>query len=130
MALMNYREPNQVKWMGTRPGHNGTQVDKANTATNGIAIVYTVTAGKTLYLCTVSKWVELVAVGISSVFLRNVADVFQYNLIYELTVAGVLIPHRSVTFWPPLEVPAGYDICVRSSVAGLTVGSFVFGWEE
>ena len=44
-----HREPNQVKWIGVRPGHNGEQVLVAiDTAVN--VVVYTVAADTLLFL--------------------------------------------------------------------------------
>ena len=50
MALMTFREPNQVKWVGSRPGHNGTQIFGYALATNAVATCYFAPAGKAGYI--------------------------------------------------------------------------------
>jgi len=51
MALMKFREANQVKWVGVRPGHNGTFVS-AQGMCDAVAWVtfYTVPANKWLFI--------------------------------------------------------------------------------
>lgn len=130
MALMGWREPNQVKWVGTRPAHRGTQIGKSASAVNATAIVYTVTAGKTLYLCTASLMTETATVSAGIFSIRDGADVSWLHLTMgRANTAGYFIA-PCVTFWPPLEVPAGYDIVVFSSAALAAWTGSIFGWEE
>jgi len=130
MSAMAFREPNQVKWVGIRPAHNGEQVAKSNAATNGTTIIHTVTATKTLYLCT-STLTYWGAVGSGQIKVRNAADVDQYILVIGglITAAGAFFG-LSIPFNPPLEIPAGWDVVVLSSIAASVAEGFIFGWEE
>lgn len=130
MALMKFREPNQVKWIGVRPGHNGTQTAKYAVAVNQTTILHTVTAGKTLCLVTGSLYTQNSMLGLGQLYIRNDADAFWFSLcgIFGATLGGY--PGQSWHSYPPLEVPAGYDIIVTSSVAGFTVYGSISGWEE
>lgn len=130
MALMLHRETNQVKWIGTRPGHNGEQVVKSNNAINATSIVHTVTAGKTFYLC-LATFCLVDAVGAGMLFVRNGADVAQYTIIRSdiETLVGSTSP-LLIPFNPPIEIPASWDICVEATGVGCNANGFVFGWEE
>ena len=130
MALMNYREANQVLWRGVRPAHNGTQIVKYIFACNNVTIIHTVSAGTTFHLCSFGLGVHTVAAGTINVAVRNAADVFQYYLAMAEIVAGVTTMPFQGTFWPPLEIPAGYDLVVQSNAVVLTVMGMCFGWEE
>ena len=130
MAAMAFREPNQVRWVGTRPGHNGTQVIAGGTATNTVTILWTVTAGKTLHITYFSLAMRSGAVTAEcSISVRNGADVYQYSIVNIGTVAsdhGELAAALSV----PIEVPAGYDVYVASDSANLKAYGTIHGWEE
>ena len=130
MALMKFREENHVKRVGVRPGHDGTQIAKTNTAINLTAIVHTVTAAKTLFLTSAVLGVEVIAAGNAAAWIRDVGDVFWWYLFRTDIVAAQNPPIGVVTFWPPVEVPAGYDIVVMSAVALLKVRLSIHGWEE
>jgi len=130
MALMIHREPNQVKWVGTRPAHNGVQVSKNVLATNATTIIYTVSDNKTLFLCTASLGHYGIATGGTYLGVRNDGDVFQYYIHYVMCQLNYPSVPVVVTFWPPLEIPEKWDIIVVSGVAGLSAMGYVFGWEE
>ena len=129
MAML-HREPNRVKWVGVRPGHEGTQIVKANHTGPGLAIIHTVTAGKTFFLTGVSCYSHAgAAIAIGSVAVRNGADVYQYALIG----LGAPINNRvgaAISLWPPIEIPAGWDVYVDCGGAGSDNSGTVFGWEE
>ena len=127
---MKFREPNMVKWVGVRPGHNGIQVAKQNAVINATVIVHTVTDGKTFFLTTLTLSIEVPAAGYSYMFVRDAGDVVAYFLGFIQCSATSAAGPLAVTFNPPLEIPEKYDICVGSTVALLTVGGFVHGWEE
>ena len=130
MAAMAFREPNQVKWVGTRPGHNGEQVEKYNTATNGTAIVHTVTAGKTLYLVSAIIFPAAVNSGVGTVFIRDLLDAVWTYLVGMTGALNFGLIGQTLSLYHPIEVPEGYDICVLSGGAGLTVYGAIHGWEE
>ena len=130
MALMKFREPNQVKWMGLRPGHNGTQVRGYISVDNADAIVYTVPADKTFYLCSLTLGYLALAAGVAEISLRNAADAFLCNFLRDVIVATSSGRSQSLTFWPPMEITSLYDIFIKSNAAGLQINGFVFGWYE
>ena len=130
MSAMAFREPNQVKWVGTRPGHNGEQVAKLGSAEGGTTIIHTVTLGKTFFLSALSYTSFSDATPITmGVLVRNGADVHQYSLIHEL----VALAHTNafgMSYPVPVEIPAGYDICAHSSGATGRASACIHGWEE
>ena len=130
MALMGFREPNQVKWVGTRPAHRGTQITKSDTAANATTILHTVTAGKVFYLCGFTFCVYLSAAGIwTGLIVRDAGGVTQYHL---ANICSPIVDSQvlSLEFMVPLEIPSAYDVCTYS--LGVTAISFAFihGWEE
>ena len=130
MSAMAFREPNQVKWVGIRPGHNGSQVFKYASATNGVTIVHTVTAGKTLYLVTASIMSLSNQASNGFIGVRNGADVDQGYLCHVIGAALGGYPSPLWYSMPPLELPAGWDVYVQSGAAGFTAIGTIFGWEE
>jgi hypothetical protein len=130
MALMLHREPNQVKWVGTRPGHNGTQITKYNTALNNTVIIHTVTAGKTLYLVSAQIFTPNVGAVYGTLFIRDTLDAITMYLAGIINTPTGAVSGQLWTSYPPLEVAAGYDICVLSSAAGVNYIGSIFGWEE
>ena len=130
MAKMTFREDNQVKRVGTRPGHEGTQVAKYNRTTPALALIHTVTAAKTFYLCSASLGSDQLAAGESYLAYRDAADLNTVIFLIDLSTATIPHPACVITFWPPLEIPALYDIYVASGAAGTRAYGFVFGWEE
>jgi hypothetical protein len=129
MAML-HREPNRVKWVGVRPGHEGTQIHKRGVATNAIAIVHTVTAGKTFYF-TGFVWFARASLAAAEVIgrIRNVADVTVIDFIdYYFFTVGQLSICKS--YWPPIEIAAGFDIVVYSTDATSWAALTIDGWEE
>ena len=130
MSAMSYREPNQVKWVGIRPGHNGTQVAIGQVAVNATNIIYTVTAGKTFYLSHAQLNFYAVLAAITFLlYVRDGADVGQYNII-SLASAGAGHLASPCVFYPPIEIPAGWDIVVSSNSLSGNAYAFIHGWEE
>jgi len=68
MAYATFREPNQVKWVGVLPGHNGEQVIAQAVADNSTVIAYTVPAGKILLLSHFTSCVFNNAGGIGTAY--------------------------------------------------------------
>jgi len=130
MSLMNFREPNQVKWVGVRPAHNGIQIQKQGEAENGIVIIHTVTSGRTFYLTSVSWSANSSQTAVNFCLgVRNTSDVFVYDIcaVFFRAVGQV---GWGLTFNPPLEIPSGYDIYVHSSAVGASAKAFIHGWED
>ena len=130
MALMKFRESNQVAWYGSRPAHRGTQVVKSKVSQASTDIVHTVTSGKTLFLCGLIFSANTSAVDKTcKIFVRDDSDVLQYDFTaFTFRTTGVL--SISLPFYPPLEIPAGYDIVTTSPDASAKCSGFIFGWEE
>ncbi|RLG10436.1 hypothetical protein DRN69_09010 [Candidatus Pacearchaeota archaeon] len=133
-------EPNQVKWRGIRPvepreaipvqpfGDFGTQVAKHSSINNDTTIIHTVMSGKILYLCSLSFGMTPINAGEGWIFVRDENDNITYYLFttYRQQNDGICI---SMTFNPPLIIPAGYDICIQSNTEYCYVNGFIFGYE-
>ena len=130
MALMSYREANHVQWQGSRPAHDGTQVWAYASIINADWPVYTVGVGETLFLCECFLNSVGNITGTCSLALFTGLWAFQRYLCMCDTIADVQIQKDHCTFWPPLEVPAGYIIGVNSNALGLTAHGQIFGWRE
>lgn len=115
-------------------GDTGLRVDKIANASDSIIIVHTVTAGKILYLTRafLNVYTSAASMGhYASLFVRNVADVEQYQILmlsFQTTV--VTQDAKNAEYSNPIPVPEGYDICVRT--CNTLVHSFcgIGGWEE
>ncbi len=137
---------NQVRWRGIHnispliniQTHIGTfetsvdgvtraQIIKSNEVNNTTTILHTVTAGKTLYLCSCSLHVNAGANQLGHLKVRNVADVDQYFLL-DLETAAQAPMHGQNTFNPPIVIAAGFDIVVETTAA--QGAGFIFGWEQ
>ena len=130
MALMKFREPNQVRWQGVRPGHNGTQVLAFAFADNETTDIYTVPAGKTFFLTWYSLGLTTVAAGNCSLQIRTPVPVVLLVLDrLFFTVAGNM-PSVSQSLTFPIEVASTYLISVVSSAAGLRAYGNIVGWVE
>lgn len=130
MSAMAYREPNEVLWRGVRPGHRGVQVPKYNSASNGTTIVHTVTAAKVFFLTFWSFSARASAVGgTAEFFIRDDEDAAWFRIQF-LGFDAVGQGLDSGMFSPPLEIPAGYDIVVKSSLITCDVYGAIDGWEE
>jgi len=130
MALMSFREANQVLWRGCRPAHNGTQVVASLGKENGNGVLYTVPVGNTLFLTSFSVNLGLIAVGIADFYVRNGLAVYQYRLFRSSPQATDGTKHYGLSFAFPIEVPATYDFFLTSSAAGLYIDALITGWVE
>ena len=130
MSDMHFREPNQVKWQGSRPGHNGTQINVGlNINAIGATDVYEVPAGETAFITLLSL---SHADNVNCSFWIRIYDAVPalyrnlwcgYHFLNFPTVTGQL------KYWPPLEIPAGYFITFRQSV-NADMFAHVHGWSE
>lgn len=136
-------ENNLINIRGVRPGYDmdslreyprmpsaGIQVAASADIDNGTVIIHTVTAGKTLYLCHYmwSIWNISGGNGWGRLQVRDAGDA-QVYLIVDSGAADDFAYGISGNFNPPLEVPAGYDICVISGQADCWVSGFIHGYE-
>ena len=126
MSDMHFREPNQVKWMGSRPGHNGTQVIvMIDTAVSGE--LYEVTAGKTFYLTAFSVGQNMGVNQNCFLSVRNILDAGVYHLAHISVALGNMGGNCALSFYYPLEIPSLFDFYINC--ANLARG-FIAGWEE
>lgn len=132
MALMKFREQNHVLWRGSRPGHDGTQVQgEGYKAGTGNAVVYTVTAGLTLYLtyAFLSTRQSLVASGGAGLTIYTAVPAVWRDIFFHLyDLAGQKNSAQAFTF--PLEIPADYTIRVTNDHLQIDAYGIIWGWEE
>lgn len=97
------------KWDATYQGVARTQIIMANQAIAGTVIIYTVPAGKKLYITTAYAAFSHTAADYALLATRNAADVYVYTIIQlSIVVAGNLgISH---SFPMPLIVEPLYDV--------------------
>lgn len=127
---MNYKETNQVKWLGVRPAHYGDQIIIDQSVVNGSVIVHTVTAGKVFYLENfLMRFWSANAGNNALVGVRNVADVHQY-VICQMKLGAGIGDNVGMSFRSPIEIPAGYDVYLTVSGVGSDGLCSVSGWEE
>ena len=120
-----HREPNMVKWIGVRPGHNGEQVwESGELLALGNTLLYTVAAGKLLLLFDVNLSIQTSAASVEGGLLvyDAVPAIVDYFLHFRVP------PNFSVTdstaFWVPYEIPATYTVRLIASAAGYVYGGF------
>jgi len=106
----------------------GTQIAKEGNAVNATVIIHTVSTGKTLYLCSVSFSVYPTANGMGALYCRDTDDALQYIFFIIRRQANDGFA-TAMSFNPPLVIPAGYDLCVRSWNDGFDTRGFIFGYE-
>lgn len=125
-----HREPNMARWIGVRPGHNGDQVSVSLMTNGAVAIIYTVPAGKTLFLCGMTIGLYMSGAGVGAyVRVRNVADVTVYTLFAQVTNFAFDVTVAK-SYWPPIEIPTGYDIVQAATGAGQEIDTHIHGWVE
>lgn len=126
----SWREDNRQRWVGIRPAHNGVQVVSIASASNNVQILYTVPAGKVLYLVTDYLESYLTVAGRSSIlYITNSLDVLWYYLILHMTPNSGSFYDR-ITRFHPLEVPEGYKIKCSTDIVGNGNNGGIEGWVE
>ena len=117
MAIL-HREPNQVKWIGVRPGHNGEQVIEGDTAVNVLKTIYTVPADKILLLNNYVATIYCAAGGNGSVMIYNAVPALYRTLVLMPATAndnGFV----SVSFPMPIELSEGFSIRALTTAANI-----------
>ena len=130
MSAMSFREPNQVKWVGVRPAHNGEQVVASGLASNSTAILYTVPSNKTFYFVSYGATAYIAATGISAWMQIYDGAGALWNTIIDFISDSVGALRADNTFYPPMELPSGYSIRLVSNDSNVQIRAFIFGWEE
>ena len=119
MAVTVHREPNMVKWIGVRPGHNGEQIlIDIDTAVS--VIVYTVPADKLLFLF---DWSISTVANLnihSRLQIRTAVPVVVANIAGASSYTGDSGTNNAQALWVPIEIEAGYDIYLVAT--GVTRG--------
>ena len=134
---------NRVLWRAIAPTPNpesmrvynrqksgSVQIAKSASIINDAAIVHTVTAGKTFYLCAVTSTIDNKSGGNSwgGIRLRNVGDTYQFDFII-FQGDDPYANTDSLTFNPPMEIIAGWDVYIQSGGAGVMIYGFCYGYE-
>ena len=130
MARMGWREANRARWVGIRPAHEGEQVVARSSHENSTVVLYTVPAGRTLYLCGANLGVRATAAGyvLISIY-TDLGAVYWEFLYYGFPAAGGAGSYV-FPFSPPLELPSGYTVKDVSSAPGLWTVGAIWGWVE
>ena len=126
--MTKHREPNKVKWVGVRPGHNGEQIHKSGRANNDTVILYTVPADKILLLF---NW------GISTFWtaLNTYVSLGIYDAVpaIETTLVDILMQvigdtyDREASYDMPIELPEDYSLRLVSGAIGCYISGYVHG---
>lgn len=130
MADVGYREPNQVKWYGWRPGIRGTHIIRAGRHQGlGDTDVYTISAGVTFFLTGFSY-----SINYSNVGSQGIIDIYDdagltWKRLWSMKqdATGELIGSLGLFF--PIEVPAAYTFRVRSFASWVDMQACIWGWE-
>jgi len=130
MALMKFRQSNQVRWVGTRPAHDGTQVLTYGTAVNAVDTFYTVPPGQVFYLTHVMWGYTSIAVGLTNLAIQDAVPAVISYCFYEVILATSEGKSGGVSYWPPIEMIEGWRLRLQSNAAGLTVRAAIHGWVE
>ena len=125
MAIV-HREPNQVKWIGVRPGHNGEQIIANNDVNNATVIVYTVPANKILLLngFNCNCWASAASTG-SIEWWDAVPILYRRIAKFSSQINSVYFGGNDYTM--PLELAAGHSIRIISAAAAYWLYATIWG---
>ena len=130
MVRMSWREANRCRWVGVRPAHEGAAFFGSGVKSNGTAILYTVPAGQTAFLTYLSlQWSHTAQTTVVQLFVRDTEDALAFRLVYSnQTNTTSLAVATGLPY--PIEVAAGYDICILGNAGAGQVSGCVSGWVE
>lgn len=115
----------------TPRGDVGTQVNVSGSQVNaGTAVLYTVAAGKTLYLTHFNALFTLAASAATGhLAVRNAAGVVQFYLLYN--IAYTTLGNYSFAQACPkaVKIPTGYDVAIICA-ANAALAATIHGWVE
>jgi len=132
MALMTYREANQVLRRGVRPAHDGTQITKAGVQNGaGNNPLYAGHATKTLFISymMLSSRESAAAAGNAYITCQPLEEgALRTILAHFYDIAG----HQSntATFNPPLEVEPNTPVTLLVDHANIDARGCFHGWLE
>lgn len=134
-------EADQVLWRGVRPvegirgvwpARNAVRVNKRGSQVSvGTAIVYTVPAGKILFISSsvFTTRMSAVAGAGANMAVRDTDDVTDYYMV-DHKYGSIYQQTTSQYYLPALEAAAGYDVTVFNSHAALQTAGIFCGWLE
>ena len=132
MALMTYREANQVLWRGVRPAHDGTQITKAMAQTGaGEANIYAGHATKKLFITylMLSSREDIAAAGTAYIKTIPIGEGAAVRLMdHRYDVAGHQCSASNLAF--PIEVAANQAVIIGSTNANIDAHGIIHGWIE
>jgi len=117
---------------GIWPAEGSTRVNASDYQSGiGTTIIYTVPAGKKLFLASVLTTVRSIANGyyIGYIGVRDHNDAFQYwvHVSYFIIIGQVTEPQN---FRPALEAGPSFDVYAYTNDANITVRGTIHGWLE
>jgi len=98
---------------------------------NGITIIYTVPANKSLYIYSVQTTIQSNADGDFNgrMAVRNAADAFQFYIhYYYMRIEGQ--QSLSESYSPAMELETGWDVYMQTTHAAIAVRGCIKGWLE
>lgn len=109
-----------------------TTIIKKDDVANGTRNIHTVTAGKIFYLCGCGvAYSASVSGRRGEVYVDSDAQVLVH--VYSATTATYAEYDSgglTMSYSTPLPLPAGSQLIVKSSFAGMNVKGWIIGWEE
>lgn len=130
MALMLFRERNQVRWFGMRPAHRGTQVTKDATANGNYVDIYQPGAGEVACINTVVLSAKGAVTGeVGIVYTDSVNAVIAW-LVLVPYITGWLFAPLCIVFPEPLELINQQKLRAYSSIVGCNGLGFCKGRVE
>jgi len=130
MSAMSFREPNEVRWVGVRPAHKGTQILDRGIAINAEVTVYTVPSGKTAYITHIALAIYGNTTGQARVLIKDTGGAIVWSPMEGYSIANTYSFHDNTSYWPPIELPEGYYITVISNAETVSAICNIHGWEE
>ena len=121
-----YREPNQVKWIGVRPGHNGEQVIESDETTNVLSAIYTVPADKILLLFGYGLDVWSTVASAGSFYIYDATPAI-WRILGRITVganSGRSVPK---SLYPPIELAEDYSLRIITNNAACIINAYIHG---
>lgn len=127
---MTFKETNQVKWVGFRPGHNGSQIMIQAFTANSTNTVYTVPDNKKFFLTHIDITYTSTASGAMYIYILDDNNNPIYVPFFMYTIDGNSWGTEGKSYWPPIELPEDYYIKQFSNNAGVKFYASYHGWLE
>ena len=121
-----FREPNMVKWIGVRPGHEGTQVIEYNKAQGNTQILYTVPADKLFMLFGVVYNVYCTAASAGRLAIFNAVPAIT-KILFEHNAFANISSLATKSYEIPIELPETYSLRIVSDAATYVLNCTIDG---